>query len=613
MLTLEELRTILSFLHEAYSLSAPALKKGRKGLLRFLPLPKASSFSVAVAQFDGDEDGRIQDRIVNALTSFKIPGVRVLSFARSVHLARLQFLTAGVDAEEVIAGGHTLARKYLQESGADVLIWGKVFKEDNSVGAQFYWTTQATDAASNTLMRSENLAPQNSFWDQLAAMLAIALFSQLIKMLPTTETLVPERVASLIDTAQKLMASDLARDHWGPQERTLIALAVAGALDRFGSQYARPDVLERAVQICSKVIATVDPHRTPRERALSYSILSGALAALGDIKRDTPLLEQALAASRDAVSTWSPEHTPEDWAREQYNLAIALGRLGEKSGQTPLLEESVRALQAALRIRTREAFPLEWAITQQKLGTALGIIGSATHRTEMLQQAVDALRGALTVLTNKNWPVEWGRTNNNLGNVLGAIGLEKKSIEYFQQAAQAYRTALTVWSPKDTPFEWARTQHNLAAALAAFDSGSPSVMALREAVDAYGKALTIEAWARTNPATQAALRLVQQRLLQRKVAAVDYAYGLRDKILMDDREMDYLALTGKTEQLVQHLGEILNEALAFFIQFGWDRSAEQTLRGFLANQGKWLAEYRVIKQSVANLYASLISNYRPPS
>jgi tetratricopeptide (TPR) repeat protein len=610
MITPEELIKVLSTLRDAYNLGAPAFKKGRKGILRLLPLPKAASFAVVVAQFDGDEDGRIQDRIVNAMTSFKISGVRVLSFARSIRLSRLQFLTAGSDAEVVIAGGHTLARKYLSESGANVLIWGKVFKEESSIGAQLYWTTQETNAASNTLMRSDSLAPQASFWDQLAAMLSIALFSQLIGKLPTTTAVDPERLGSLIDTAQKLMASGLAKDFWGSQVQTLIAIAVAGALKRLGSQYSKPEVLERAVHICREIIATLDPRRAPREWDLSHTILSGALAAIGEINGDTSLLEEAVKACRAALSGWSPEDAPQDWARGQYNLAMALGQLGDHTKQGALLEESVRALHAALQIRTREDSPMEWAITQQKLGTALDVIGRATNRVEVLQQSVDALRGALTVLTSQNWPQEWARTNNNLGRALMALGRQNNAIEYLRQSAQAYRTALTVWSQKDTPFEWARTQQNLGAVLAAYDSRSPSVMSLREAADAFGKALTIDTWVRASPMLQNLLQEVQGRLLQRKAAAVDYADCLRDKLLMDERELDILALTGRTQQLIEHLDHLLNEALAFFIQFGWDRSAEQTVRGFLARREKWLTEYRSIKQAVINLYTSLISSYR---
>jgi len=83
-----------------------------------LPTADSNRYSIAIAHFENDDKQQHERRIVDTLRDFK--GVQPLQFDRTISLAP-------GNPEEAEQAGHTTAREYLNESGAQVLIWGTVF------------------------------------------------------------------------------------------------------------------------------------------------------------------------------------------------------------------------------------------------------------------------------------------------------------------------------------------------------------------------------------------------------------------------------------------------------------------------------------------------------
>jgi hypothetical protein len=112
------------------------------------PLPRADPqrFSIAVAHLEGDANSELEQILVDALSRFVDadqssggPSLQVLHFDRTIELK-------GGDPEIEASKGHEAARRLLMESGADVLLWGKVLKEGNETRPRLFWTPASVGA-----------------------------------------------------------------------------------------------------------------------------------------------------------------------------------------------------------------------------------------------------------------------------------------------------------------------------------------------------------------------------------------------------------------------------------------------------------------------------------
>jgi hypothetical protein len=116
------------------------------------PLPRAdpNRFSIAVAHLEGDANSELEQILVDALgrlvdadQSSGGRSLQVLHFDRTIELK-------GGDLEIEASNGHEAARRLLMESGADVLLWGKVLREGNETRPRLFWTPARASAHGKT-------------------------------------------------------------------------------------------------------------------------------------------------------------------------------------------------------------------------------------------------------------------------------------------------------------------------------------------------------------------------------------------------------------------------------------------------------------------------------
>jgi hypothetical protein len=104
-------------------------------IVQWWPLPKAKPdvFTVALARLeDDDEKTHIEPTLAQDLQELSASnGIAVMEFPRTI--------TA--DSAGDIQTGHAKAREWLKQSGAQVLIWGKVLTAGGKSVPQLYWTT----------------------------------------------------------------------------------------------------------------------------------------------------------------------------------------------------------------------------------------------------------------------------------------------------------------------------------------------------------------------------------------------------------------------------------------------------------------------------------------
>ena len=294
------------------------------------PLPRADPkrFSIAVAHLWEDVNSEQEQILVDALRRFVDadpgsggPSLQILQFDRTIELK-------GGDLEIEASKGHETARRLLAESGADVLLWGKVLREGNQTRPRLFWTPSraAAHGKATDLYVVQEFELPTVFWTDLAQWLGLLVESQAAEISKLEGQYAASRLTPFIERTRKVLNTEA--KSWDADTRAKVRLLLAYALRIYGEQ-----------------AGTHQP------------------------------IEEAVATLQDALKERTRERAPLDWAATQTALGLALFRLGEREASTVRLEAAVAAYQEALKELTREQVPLEWAATQTALGLALWRLG----------------------------------------------------------------------------------------------------------------------------------------------------------------------------------------------------------------------------------------------
>src|SRR3984893_18123969 len=114
----------------------------------------------------------------------------------------------------------------------------------------------------------------------------------------------------------------------------------------------------------------------------------------------------------------------------------------------------------------------------------------------------------------------------------------------------------------------------------------PSLANVVLASRAFARALEIKPWVEMK-ISQHQLQVAQQRLDQRRGEAVEYAYGLRDQARMTLGDLNYLLLSGKRQEWLASVNNLLGEAEQFFEIYGDDK-ARSFVHALSANPVQWM-------------------------
>jgi tetratricopeptide (TPR) repeat protein len=461
-------------------------RPGIAALLRLIgrdPVPEADQdrYSILLAHLNNDNGTENEDLVREGLAEF--PAIQVLSLDRTIK-------PKGASAEQSELVGHEKARRYLEASGATVMIWGSVLKHDGKAVPKLYWT-----ASHGQSLRAERYAPLAAqqfrlpglFWSDLRDILRMVISAQQGVIAQRKGHYVADQLPTFIQRVRNLVSKQTGSNRWSDETLAEAKMALASALRTYGEQAGQNEPLKEAATLWSEVLAIRG--RTPFDWAGTQYNLGNTLISLGDREGGRERLEEAVVAYRQALRVWTRRGAPLDWAAAQTNLGIALFRLGERESGAERLEEAVAACHQALLAWTREHTPLGWATTQNNLGNALSRLGERESGTERLKEAVAAYRQALLEQTRVRVPLDWAMTQNNLGNALSILGERENSTERLEEAVAAYRQALLEHTRANVPLDWAMTQNNLGNALSNLGERENDTERLEEAVAAYRQAL----------------------------------------------------------------------------------------------------------------------------
>lgn len=459
------------------------------------PVPTANpaQFSIMVARLADDEKDKFAKLIAHLLAEFG--GIQTFNLDRII------------DANGAESSGHETARRYLEQSGAFILIWGRMLHLNGQSRPQLYITTShgATRRPKQYVVETVNeFRLPTLFWQDLAHVLRLLIVKSAIEFSDEKGRYVADRLPPYINRLRALLDASKDRPEWTADARASIHVLLGSALQTLGSQTGTSQPLEQAVSAFKNGLQEWTRDKAPLSWALTQNNLGAALGVLGKRESGAARLKEAVDAFSFALLVLTQEQSPLDWARVQNNLGAALAALGERESDPARLKEAIAAHKNALLERTREKAPLDWATTQNNLGGALAALGHREMDATRLKEAVLALNNALLVWTREMTPLDWAGTLNNLGNALVMIWELERDPACLQQAVVVYNQALLEWLPEKVPLEWAMTQRNLGGALtklALLENDQArikqAIAACEEALKVYTRETTPLDWAAT--------------------------------------------------------------------------------------------------------------------
>jgi len=451
-------------------------------LIKRRPIPPAAvgRLTIAVAHLEDDKNREQEKQLLAGLEDFE--GVETLTIDRTV-----AWPASGTERENKKKAEEE-ARRLLEQSGADVLIWGRVIKNT----MRLYWTASrdvsGAKASGNYQPQSaESLALPEAFWGDLKQILGLLSQSRLAELTDQPGQYVADKLKPLIDQVRLLVQSR--EGAWNPETLAGVQFALANALWDLGEQSGTNEPLEESIELYHKVLDQVSRERAPLQWALTENRLGNALARLGE-QTDTrekgmPRLQAAVDAYREALKEYTRERAPRDWAGTQVNLGNVLEIFGRRERDRGKLEEAAKAYGEALKELPRESEPLTWAMAQMSLGNALETLGEMESESARLEEALTAYGEALKVYDPAREPLDWARAKFNVGSALRALGEREKSTARLEEAVTAYREALTERTRERNPRGWAMTQNNLAKTLFSLGELENGTAHLEQAVNAF--------------------------------------------------------------------------------------------------------------------------------
>jgi tetratricopeptide (TPR) repeat protein len=460
-----------------------------------LPIVDPRRFAVALARLEHDDNQEIERLVVDALRD--VEGVQILRFNELIS-------PEGSVPEVAEKAGHERARELLKASGAHILIWGTVLTLDARTAPRLFWTTSVSSMRSIRPYIPENFRLPDIFWDDLAALLRLAVVIQSAEVFARRGNYISKELAPFVSKVRQLIEGSEGRLGWTDQTRAEVMIICALGLEQLGEHLANTGHLVDAATYYRKLLQVWRFGESSLNWAATQNNLGVTLGVLGTLKSEPSYLEEAIKLFREVLEKSSKQNfSPYLIASVQSNLGNVLVKLGGRSPETSRLREALSVYGHALKIWTRGQSPLDWAALQNNIGVASQLLGERGERRS-LEAAITAHRYALEEWTRDRVPMFWAQAQSNLGNALNALAERESGIELFQEAVDAYERALGERALETDPLGWTETQNNLGNAFLAMGARLGDVEQLERAVAALREAQKVRtrersemAWAST--------------------------------------------------------------------------------------------------------------------
>ncbi len=514
---------------------APAVAKAQE------PLPKADKqrFSVLIAALEGDEDqngdgvGDISSGLMQAFLTLNRDsfGVEAAGAERSLQV---------LSTRRVIDDGSARARAWLDETGADRVLWGYVDGRDGKRTPVLYWT-RAGASEEGHWDESPGMRIPDGWIKELSTVLFMGALAEACESDQDGGMYRAEQLRPWIEKVEGSLQKGSLVESLGVESRARVRGELGYAWWIYGQQKGERAALEKAEALFKVAAGDFGKKEHPDAWAFTQSSRADVLIALGEQEEDGSKFKDAVALYREVLGVQQRGRVPLAWAAAQNSLGIALVSVGERGSDSQPFKEAVDAFKLALSEYTRERVPLKWGVLQNNLGNALFRLGERESGTKYLQEAADAHKLALLEYTRERNPTECAMILNNLGGVLSRLGERESGTERLKEAVDVFKLALSEVTRERDPLEWGAMQSNLGHALHMLGERESGTQHLEEAAEVFQLAL-LERTRERDPmkwaATQAGLGLTLALLGQREggVLSLHLAVGAFQRALVEYTE-----------------------------------------------------------------------------
>jgi len=232
-------------------------------------LPKANPqrFAVAVTHLDNDPDQEHEHLLVEALQEEE--DIQILRFDRTIPLD-------GPQPQERVKAGHDQARAYLEESGAQVLIWGTVLTAKTHSLPKLHWTPARHLELKKKFDRyqlTEDLNLPSVFWSDLGDILRLLVISYGAEFHAQKGHFIADKLSPFIEKVRRLVNGGEGQERWNAETRVNIQFILAGSLQTLGEQTGKGEPLEEAVRAYGEVLEEWTRERVPLQWAMTQNNL----------------------------------------------------------------------------------------------------------------------------------------------------------------------------------------------------------------------------------------------------------------------------------------------------------------------------------------------------
>ena len=260
--------------------------------LRPIDRAEVGSFTVGVAQLDNDTDDTIEHLILVDLQEIK--WIRVLKIHRTVSLNDTD--------RQSIADGHATALKFLKESGAQILIWGRILGDGSHKVPELFVSAAPEPPAELKRGRypfDELFNLPHIFWEQFASVLDLVVVNQSVRLLANRSPDMADALPPFIAKVKQLLLDSQGDSTWDKKTRADVQNALAVAL------WAQADIsntagpLAEAADIFENLAKSYDPQTDWKQLTAAKDTLGMARLAL--FRRETRFGASVPTAEQQAL------------------------------------------------------------------------------------------------------------------------------------------------------------------------------------------------------------------------------------------------------------------------------------------------------------------------
>ena len=438
--------------------------------------PMEGRIEARVANFSGDPNGIVTKKVVAAFDRFRDVHARALGKALEINVDQ--------DLTTELSRAAKLARRWLRERQADILIWGHVPSGGAAVHIHFITLATGDERVPGNFDLTTDLPLPAHFSGTCADFLHAATLSATV---PANRDKGKMRLAALPAAAVRagIALDDIPPDMTG-RERAALYLCHGNILTSAWSAKRTPEFMAQAMTAYRKVSAVVKLEESPVDWAMAYKHLSSLLYLKADTDKDLAGYEESAASALSALEVFAKDETPYEWAALQSRLGLIYYKLGYEAGHTGTLRQALRYHQNALKVYSKRRTPARWTEVMSSFARTAQVFGEHVKSLEAMATAANAYQAVLQVRDRKKGPLAWAATQNNLGSALFLLGKKANNLDRIEAAIDAFEAALEVYELRRKYRQASVTGKNLDRARKLLQDIAPKDYMPRELMDLDG-------------------------------------------------------------------------------------------------------------------------------